>query len=198
MRKRVLEQNILPTAKQRIVVQGLAAADILLISRDPIDMKLGVIALPDQTRVPGGRRRAGDFKVTLQFAHDPDRNAFNDWFKQCVDAGTPAGIDPNYKKDATLTYLRLYSGKQAVTVSLFGCWLSSANLPNYGMDDDDGANDTRLEVTVNFDDVELTETVGLASTLLSSAGKAVFNNVRNKLVNASADAAAEALIGLLL
>lgn len=58
MRKRVLEQNILPTAKQRIVVQGLAAADILLISRDPIDMKLGVIALPDQTRVPGGRRRA--------------------------------------------------------------------------------------------------------------------------------------------
>lgn len=47
MRKRVLEQNILPTAKQRFVVQGLAAADILLISRDPLDMKLGVISCPD-------------------------------------------------------------------------------------------------------------------------------------------------------
>jgi len=156
MRKRILEQNILPTAKQRIVVQGLAAADILLISRDPIDMKLGVIALPDQTRVAGGRRRAGDFKVTLQFAHDSDRTAFNQWFLQCVDDGTPTGINTNYKKDATMTYLRLYSsGKQAVTVSLSGCWLSSTNLPNYEMDGDDGTNgDAKLEVTVNFDDVE--------------------------------------------
>ncbi len=195
MRKRVLEQNILPTAKQRIVVQGLAAADILLISRDPIDMKLGVIALPDQTRVPGGRRRAGDFKVTMQFADDSDRNAFNEWFKQCVDDGTPNGIDANYKKDATMTYLRLYSGKQAVTVSLFGCWPSSANLPNYGMDDDDGANgDTKLEVTVNFDDVEL---VG-NSSLLNSIGQAALTGVRKKLTTYSYQAAAEAAVGLLL
>ena len=195
MRKRVLEQNILPTAKQRIVVQGLAAADILLISRDPIDMKLGIISLPDQTRVPGGRRRAGDFKVTMQFAHDPDRNAFNEWFKQCVDAGTPAGIDPNYKKDATLTYLRLYSGKQAVTVSLFGCWLSSANLPNYGMDDDDGANgDTKLEMTINFDDLEL----AADSSLLNSLGQAALVAAKKKLTAYSYQAAAEAVVGLLL
>ena len=194
MRKRILEQNILPTAKQRIVVQGLAAADILLISRDPIDMKLGVIALPDQTRVAGGRRRAGDFKVTLQFAHDSDRNAFNEWFKQCVDDGTPNGINANYKKDATMTYLRLYSGKQAVTVSLFGCWPSSANLPNYGMDDDDGANgDTKLEMTINFDDIELT-----GDSLLNSLGQTALAAAKKKLTTYSYQAAAEAAVGLLL
>lgn len=194
MRKRVLEQNILPTAKQRIVVQGLAAADILLISRDPIDMKLGVINLADQTRVPGGRRRAGDFKVTMQFAHDSDRNAFNEWFKQCVDDGTPTGINPNYKKDATMTYLQLYSGKQAVTVSLFGCWLSSANLPNYGMDDDDGANgDTKLEMTINFDDVELA-----GDSLLNAIGQTALTAAKKKLTAYSYQAAAEAAVGLLL
>ncbi len=195
MRKRVLEQNILPTAKQRIVVQGLAAADILLISRDPIDMKLGVIALPDQTRVPGGRRRAGDFKVTMQFAHDPDRNAFNEWFKQCVDDGTPNGINANYKKDATMTYLRLYSaGKQAVTVSLSGCWLSSTKLPNYEMDGDDGTNgDAKLEATVNFDDVELAE-----NSLLNTLGQTALAAAKKKLTQYSYQAAAEAAVGLLL
>lgn len=156
MRKRKLEQNILPTAKQRFVVQGLASADILLITRDPIDRKLGVIALPDQTRVPGGRVRAGDFKISLQFANDADRNAFTDWHNQCVDDGTERGIDPQYKKDAAMTYLRLHAGKQAVKVNLFGCWPSSANFPNYDMDGDDGNNgDAKLELTINFDDVKM-------------------------------------------
>ncbi len=39
-------------------------------------MSIGVIELPDQTRVPGGRVRAGEFTVTLQFALDHDREAY--------------------------------------------------------------------------------------------------------------------------
>ena len=194
MRKQVLEKNILPTAKQRFVVQGLAAADLVLISRDPIDRKLGVIALPDQTRVPGGRTRAGDFKVKLQFARDSDRNAFVSWHDLCVDDGTERGIDPNYKKDATMTYLRLYAGKPAVTVALTGCWPCSVNLPNYEMDGDDGANgDCVLELTINFDDVELA-----GNSLLNTIGQTALTAAKKKLTTYSYQAAAEAAVGLLL
>lgn len=70
MRKATLEGNIILKAKGRILVDGYQAADIMAITRDVIAHTVGVIELPDQTKVPGGRRRAGEFTVTIQFARD--------------------------------------------------------------------------------------------------------------------------------
>lgn len=129
-------------------------------------MSIGVIELPDQTRVPGGRVRAGEFTVTLQFARDHDREAYLKWFEMCKDAGTDtAGIDPTYKRNGYMTYLRLFtgspgtyaSGHQAdpVKVELIGCWPSSMKLPDYDINSDESDGDCTLEVTLNFDDINV-------------------------------------------
>lgn len=171
MRKAVLEGNILPKAKQRFLVDGLSGADLIYITRDVIEMAVGVIELPDQTRVPGGRVRAGDFTITLQFARNPDREAYLDWFEKCVDfpgggdTNTNNGIDSTYKRNATIIYYRLFKGSAQnypsgsdlppVTARVYGCWPSSIKLPDMDINSDDGDADCTLECTINFDDVEI-------------------------------------------
>lgn len=178
MKKQRLEGNILPKAKQRFIVDGFTSTDILYLTRDVIEMTLGVIELPDQTRVPGGRVRAGEFTMTLQFARDIDRNMYITWFEYCVDGGPPSGgigintnqiagnvreevdgINPIYKKNATIIYNRLYKGgavtKNLVTARLEGCWPSSLKLPDYDMNGDESDGDCTLEVTMSFDDVRI-------------------------------------------
>lgn len=164
MRKAELEGNILPKAKQRFLVDGMAGADIILLTRDVIEVAVGVIELPDQTRVPGGRKRAGEFNITLQFARDRDRNAYIDWHELCVDRGD-RGIDPTYKRNATIIYMRLFQGSPGtfnsgsdvppVRARLFGCWPSSYSLPDFDINSDEGDGDSNLEITMNFDNVEL-------------------------------------------
>ena len=138
MRKAVLEGNILPKAKQRFLVDGYTGADIIYLTRDVIEMAVGVIELADQTRVPGGRIRSGDFTVTLQFARDKDRETYLDWFENCVDVpgdgsvGGGHGINPTYKRNATIIYYRLFTGSTQgypsgsdsppVVARLYGCW----------------------------------------------------------------------------
>jgi hypothetical protein len=166
MRKATLEGNILPRAKQRFLVEGMPGADIQYISRDVIPMEIGVIELPDQTRVPGGRRRAGEFTLTLQFGRNQDREAYLAWFNLCIDRGD-RGISPAYKRNARLIYLRLFQGSPGtynsgsdlppVEVNVIGCWPSSMQLPDYDMTGDEGDGDTNLECTLNFDDVELVQ-----------------------------------------
>lgn len=171
MRKAVLEGNILPKAKQRFLVDGYTSADIIYLTRDVIEMAVGVIELADQTRVPGGRIRSGDFTVTLQFARDKDRETYLDWFENCVDVpgdgsvGGGHGINPTYKRNATIIYYRLFTGatqgypsgtnSPPVVARLYGCWPSSIKIPDYDINSDDGEADTNLEVTINFDDVEI-------------------------------------------
>ena len=168
MKKQKLEGNILPKAKQRFSVDGFADATVLYLTRDVIEMTLGVIELPDQTRVPGGRVRAGEFTMTLQFAKDEDRNMYITWFGFCIDGGSGSGqgtgnipgINPNYKRNATIVYNRLFQGtgtggnsRSAVTARLEGCWPSSLKLPDYDMNSDESDGDCNLEVTMSFDDV---------------------------------------------
>ena len=169
MRKAVLEGNILPKAKQRFLVDGYTGADIIYLTRDVIEMAVGVIELADQTRVPGGRIRAGDFTVTLQFARNPDREAYLDWFEKCVDypgtgdIGGGNGISSTYKRNATIIYYRLFKGSNEgypsgsdsppVVARLYGCWPSSVKVPDYDINSDDGEADCSLEVTINFDDI---------------------------------------------
>lgn len=164
MRKAVLEGNITPKAKQRFLVDGMPGAEIIYLTRDPVEMSLGVIELPDQTAVPGGRKRMGEFNITLQFARDNDREAYLEWFNMAVDQGED-GINPLYKRSATIIYLRLFRGSSGtfnngsdvppVRARLYGCWLSRIQLPDYDLNADEGDGDCVLECTLRFDDAEL-------------------------------------------
>ena len=153
MRKARLATNILPKAKQRLLIDGLSGADILYITRDVISMAVGVIELEDQTKVPGGRTRATEFTVTLQLANDEDRKAFFRWRRECIDI-EGRGISPNYKRNGTVIFLRLHQGDNPVRVRLIGLWPSEMKIPDYDMNADEGDGDCRLEITLQCDDID--------------------------------------------
>lgn len=166
MRKAVLEGNILPKSKGRVLIDGYTSAEIITLSRDVINYQLGVIELPDQTRVPGGRRRSGEFTMTLQFGRDYDRLTIMDWASKCTDGGTVnSGIASDYKRDMTLIYCRLIDSNDTkdqtngnTTVSnvkarVIGCWVSQYSFPDYDITADEGDGHSVLEVTIQYDDV---------------------------------------------
>lgn len=165
MQKNTLEKNILPKAKQRMLIDGLPEG-IIHLTRDPISMELGVINLKDQTRVPGGRKRAGEFTAEIQYGRNIDRNSYLDWFTMGTDVIGDKGIDPKYKRDATLIYYRLFRGSPGsydsgsdlppVKARLEGCWCSKLELPGLDVAADNGDDgDTILKVTIQYDDVFL-------------------------------------------
>jgi hypothetical protein len=165
MQKASLQPNILPKAKNRFAPQDLPAT-LIHLTRDPIPMEVGVINLADQTRVPGGRKRSGDFTVEIQFARDEDRLAYYNWFKMAIDVPGENGINPSYKRSAKLTYYRLFTGTggtfdassdlKPVKVSLTGCWVSKMELPGGDIEADNGNDgDTKVKITINFDDATL-------------------------------------------
>ena len=165
MQKATLQGNILPKAKQRIIFNGLPEG-IIHLTRDPIPMEIGVINLADQTRVPGGRKRAGDFPVEVQFGRDEDRRAYIDWFNACVDREGDRGIDPKYKRDGVLIFYRLFRGSPGtfdsgsdlppVKARILRCWPSKLEIPALDIKADNGdEGDTILKITINYDDVIL-------------------------------------------
>ena len=127
-------------------------------------MTLGVIELPDQTKVPGGRRRAGEFTKTFQFARDIDRETYYKWFMMSVDKGD-RGIDPTYKRNCTIIMMRLFQGSPGtynsgsdvppVRIRLFGCWVSRMTIGDMDINADEGDGDIISEITMQFDDVEM-------------------------------------------
>ncbi len=165
MRKAVLEGNILPKSKQRIIIDNYASAEVIALTRDPIDYAVGVIELPDQTRVPGGRRRSGEFGMTLQFGRDADRLMIMDWASKCTDAGkVDSGIASDYKKDMTIIYCRLIDSNDTtnptngnttlsnVKARILGCWVNRFAFPDYDINADEGDGHSVLEVTIQYDD----------------------------------------------
>jgi len=170
MRKSVLEQNTVLKAKQRFLVDGLIGTDIVLLTRDPLEVAVGVIELPDQTRVPGGVRRAGEFGITLQFGRNTDRETFVRWANMCVDRGE-RGLDPSYKRSGTIIYYRVFQGSPGtydsgtdlppVRARIFGLWPQSYNLPDFDLSADEGADASCvMEITMSFDDAELVSQQG--------------------------------------
>lgn len=169
MQKSTLQKNILPKAKQRLIVDDMPEPDkIIHLSRDPIMMEIGVINLADQTRVPGGRKRAGDFTVEVQFASDRDRKAYIQWFEMCVDREGDAGVNPKYRRDATIVYFRLFRGNPGTSDSgsdllpvrarLEGCWPSKIELPGLDIKADNGdEGDCTLKITLNYDNCKVEE-----------------------------------------
>jgi hypothetical protein len=164
MQKESLQPNILPKAKNRFAPQDLPSS-LIHLTRDPIPLEVGVINLADQTRVPGGRKRSGDFTVEIQFARDEDRLAYFNWFKMSVDTPGEKGINPAFKRSATLTYYRLFSGTggifdassdlKPVKIKMTGCWVSKLELPGGDIEADNGNDgDTKMKITINYDNAD--------------------------------------------
>lgn len=158
MKKATLSPNPVLQAKQRLIIDRLPESD-RVITRDTIAMEIGSVDRPDKTKVPIGRVNPGEFNVTLDFADDAARDAYYNWFLECIDNGgrgdTP-GINPTYKRNAVIKYDRLYrtterSG-QPISLRLIGCFPTSCTMPDFDMNGEDTSN---LEMTISYDDVRL-------------------------------------------
>lgn len=167
MHKNTMEQNVLKKGKQRFRVQGLP--DVIIITRDNIEVNTGAIELPDATKVAGGRVEAGEFNITLQFGDDYARNAYLGWLNQAVDRGrwqNTTGVDPDYKRTAVVEFLRAFEGtssynnasgnpREPVMAVLRGVWCMSYTIPDFDMDSADGDAFTTLECTLSYDNAEV-------------------------------------------
>lgn len=178
MRKATLSPNPVPQNKQRFIVQDLPECN-RIITRDAITIEIGSAERPDKTVVPIGRVNSGDFGITLDFADDKARSAYLGWFEMCIDRGTSLratnamtrdlvnptggdvssrgyaaieGINPKYKKLASIVYHRLHKESPPIVLKLIGVWPKSCEAPDFDMDGEDLCT---LSMTLSFDDAEL-------------------------------------------
>ena len=163
MRKATLPKNPLPVSKERMFVQDLPDSNGIT-QRDEIELAFATSTRPDATVVPIGRINPGTFNVTLDFADDRTRSAYIKWHGMCKDRaassgqidtpdGQVVGIDPNYKKQVTLIFHRLYKSSggldQPVKIILVGCFPVSMTIPAYDVTSEDMA---MLTLSISFDD----------------------------------------------
>lgn len=165
MRKAVLSPNPFPQAKQRFIVDGLLESSHVA-TRDTIEIAIETADRPDGTKVPIGRTNPGEFKISIDLADDAVRRDYEGWADDCIDRGSRytygdanaaggaiEGISPNYKRDATLVYYRLYRSDQAdqqpLKYRLIGCFVTSRTLPDYQMD---GKDMSMYEFNISYDD----------------------------------------------
>jgi hypothetical protein len=166
MRKATLPKNPLPVAKERMIVKDLPDANGIT-NRDEIELAFATSTRPDATVVPIGRIQPGTFNVTLDFSDDRTRAAYLKWHSMCRDRASSAGqidtsdgpvvgIDPDYKKQVTLVFHRLYKSAggidQPVKVLLRGCFPVSATIPAYDMTSEDMC---MLTLSISYDDGEV-------------------------------------------
>ncbi len=163
MQKQTLQQNIFKKAKQRFRVAGLP--EVVITQRGTIDVAVGAIELPDGTKVTGGRVEPGEFTITLHFSDDISRESYLDWFEQAVDKGL-GGVDPNYKRNAEIEFLRTFTGKpgqfaesgddlKSAFADLEGVWCMKYTIPDADIDSTDGDGATMLECTISYDDARV-------------------------------------------
>jgi hypothetical protein len=185
MRKAVLSPNPFPQAKQRFIVDGLPESSHV-VTRDTIEIAIETADRPDGTKVPIGRTNPGEFKISIDLADDAVRDAYEGWANDCIDQGSLyayadtglsgssiQGISPNYKRNATIVYHRLYSSndsnQQPLKYRLIGCFITSRTLPDYQMDGKDMA---MFEFNVSYDDALRFD----AASKLGGQAKIVNNN----------------------
>jgi len=159
MRKAVLSANPFPQAKQRFLVDGLRESSHVT-TRDTIEIAIETADRPDGTKVPIGRTNPGEFKITIDLAEDAVRRDYEGWADSCIDQGSRysysdsgVGISPDYKRNATIIYYRLYKSDRAemqpLKYRLIGCFVTSRTLPDYQMDGKDMA---MYEFNLAYDD----------------------------------------------
>jgi hypothetical protein len=160
VQKQTLQQNIFKKGKQRFRVAGLP--EVVITQRGTIDVSVEAVELPDGTKVTNGRVEPGEFTVTLHFTDDVSRNIYCDWFEEAVDKGL-AGVNPNYKRNAEIEFLRNFTGKpgqyaesgddlQSAFADLEGVWCTKYTIPDA---DIDAAEACMLECTISYDDARM-------------------------------------------
>lgn len=164
MKKSTLPRNPHLLQNQQFIVEGLSNAD-RIVTRDEITVEIDTIDRPDKTVVPSGRINPGTLNITLDFADTQARAEYISWFNLCKDTGqsngvlglgaSAGGIDPNYKKSATIVYYRLYQDNtgtdKVYQTQLIGCFPKNYKLPAYDMDK---AETAMLSLEIQYDDVQ--------------------------------------------
>lgn len=158
--KSVMEGNIFHSNNQRLNITGIPEG-MQIVQRDAISIEQDVVELQDKRKVPSGRNNPGEFNAQLQLASDVTRNSMLAWYSLCLDPGQ--GISPNYKRQATLSYERLFSGSpgsdyegsgnnlQRFQLKIIGLWCKSIEFPEFTMD---GTEHSLMSVGFCFDDID--------------------------------------------
>ena len=156
--KSVLEGNIFRKSQVELLIDGLETAGIITTSIADITGEMDVITLPDNTQVPTGIDKPGEFEVEIQLAHRESLNALLTWAYQARDRSTN-GVSPEYKRNGTIIYHRLFSGGgqtaagRALANERFrvtGLWVKSYNAPGGEMD---STEDAVMQLTLCYDSI---------------------------------------------
>lgn len=154
--KQVLEGNVLRKSQGEILIEGLESAGIIHITFGDLTSEQESIELPDGTLVPTGIEKPGEFEVEIQLAHQESLNAYMVWAMQARDRSSN-GVDPQYKRNATITYHRLFQGGGSTVAGralpnernrITGVWVKSFTLPGGEMD---STEDNRMSLTLCYD-----------------------------------------------
>lgn len=169
--KGVLEGNIFHSNNQRLIITGIPES-IQIVQRDEISIEQDMIELQDKRNVPSGRNNPGEFNAQLQLASDITRDSMAAWYSLCLDRGQ--GISPNYKRQATLTYNRLFNGSPGsdyvgagsnaapFQLRIIGLWCRTMSFPEFTME---SAEHSLLTVGFSYDDVEPIYNQNMASAI---------------------------------
>ena len=161
IRKRTSEDNTFLANNQQFLVRGLPRT-LIMYKRDAFDSEIGQVEKADGTFSPTGRRKPGEVNVTFQFA-DPDVwKAYYEWHEQSIDQGDGQGINPQYKRPATIIFERLYKGSPGDfntgrdlpdrKIEMIGCWLKKLTVP---AGDIAAEEECVVEGTICWDDLDL-------------------------------------------
>ena len=161
IRKRTSEDNILAQNNQQFLVRGLPRT-LILYEREAFTSTVGVIEKADGTYSPTGRRGPGEVNIKFQFASPEEWNAYREWHEQSIDQGDGNGINPQYKRNATVIFNRLYRGSPGdfnsgrdlpdVKIELIGCFLKEIAIPPGAIDSEE---ECIVEAVIAWDDIDL-------------------------------------------
>lgn len=161
IRKATSEDNVLLENNQEFIVQGLPRS-LITYTRDNFTSEIGLVEKADGTYSPTGRRGPGEMTVTFQFADPEVWDAYYSWHEMSIDQGDGNGINPQYKRPATIVYNRLYRGSPGEfgsgrdlpdrKVGLIGCWCRSLQMPGGDIASEE---ECIVEATIAWDNIDL-------------------------------------------
>lgn len=156
--KSVLEGNIFRKSQVELLIDGYGTAGIITTSIGDITSENGLITLADNTQVPTGVEKPGEFDVEFQLAHQESLNNLIAWVYQARDLSN-SGLSPEYKRNGTIIYHRLFSGGGQTVAgralkneefTVRGLWARSYDLPGGEMDSEE---DQIMKMTICYDSI---------------------------------------------
>jgi hypothetical protein len=128
--KGTIKADHMAVNKYQLTLIGLTTLTLTPIEVSGMEVEVGVIDLPDRTKVSGGQSSSTEFTMTIPMHHSSEIGAMEVWFQE--------GQDPvvaTYKKAGTLTFQSI-TGENEKSWTLIGAWCSKRKLPDLSMEDD--------------------------------------------------------------